>query len=216
MRTYTWLIGGACAAALCAGAVAPSVWPRPAADPPAPAQPPADPPPARAEPALPIKAVVLFNSGVGYFQREGQVEGDARVDLQFPATEINDLIKSLLLQDLGGGQVAAVSYDSQDPVERTLQSYAVNLHNTSGLAGVLRQARGERVEVAFLQPTPGQPATLSGSIIGVEMQKVPGGKDSPPVDTEVLTLWCADGMRSLKLSELGRVRFLNPQLQGEV
>jgi hypothetical protein len=32
----------------------------------------------------------------------------------------------------------------------------------------------------------------------------------------VLTLWCADGMRSLKLNELQRVRFLNPQLEGEV
>src|SRR5439155_15754723 len=118
------------------------------------------------------KAVVLFNSGVGYFQREGSVEGDARIDLQFPATEINDLLKSLVLQDLGGGQVTAVSYDSQDPVERTLQSYAINLHATAGLAGVLKQARGEKVEGSFLSPTPGQPATPTGSGIGAEMQQV--------------------------------------------
>ena len=80
------------------------------------------------------------------------------------------------------------------PVERTLQSYAVNLHNTAGLAGVLRQARGERVEVSFLQPTPGQPATLSGSVIGVEVQKVPGmGKLSLFTDPEgrMMGLWKA-------------------------
>src|SRR5262249_47740191 len=51
---------------------------------------------------LPIGQVVLFSSGVGYFQREGQVEGNTRVDLSFPVTDINDLIKSMVLRDLDG------------------------------------------------------------------------------------------------------------------
>src|SRR5262249_57119441 len=124
MRPNPGLIGGARAPALGAAAAGLPALPRPAAADPAAAavQPPTEPPPVanpnRTEPALPIRAVVLFNSGVGYFQREGQVEGDARVDLSFPASEVNDLLKSLVLQDLGGGQVTAVSYDSQDPVER--------------------------------------------------------------------------------------------------
>src|SRR5262249_16285840 len=60
---------------------------------------------------LPIAQVVLFSSGVGYFQREGQVDGDQRIDLTFPTSDINDLIKSLTLRDLDGGRIAAVSYD---------------------------------------------------------------------------------------------------------
>src|SRR5262245_21630304 len=64
---------------------------------------------------LPIKQVVLFSSGVGYFQREGEVENDARVDLTFPAGDVNDLLKSMTVQDLGGGLVNAVAYDSHDP-----------------------------------------------------------------------------------------------------
>src|SRR5262249_38124563 len=47
--------------------------------------------------ALPIAQVVLFSSGVGYFQRERVVEGDARVDLTFDVRDINDLIKSMVL-----------------------------------------------------------------------------------------------------------------------
>ena len=70
---------------------------------------------------LPISQVILFSSGVGYFQREGEVTGNTRVDLSFPVEDINDLIKSMVLQDLGGGHVAAVSYDSQAPVEHTLR-----------------------------------------------------------------------------------------------
>src|SRR5437899_670535 len=76
---------------------------------------PSQPPPAAAAsaPSLPVAQAILYSSGVGYFQREGTVEGNTRVDLTFPVQDINDLLKSMVLQDLGGGAVSAVSYDSQ-------------------------------------------------------------------------------------------------------
>jgi hypothetical protein len=118
--------------------------------------------------SLPIGQVVLFSSGVGYFQREGSVEGDARVDLSFPTTDINDLIKSMVLRDLNGGHISTVSYESNAPVERTLKSFAINLTGNPGFAQILNQARGEKVEVSLLQANNGQPATLTGTVIGVE------------------------------------------------
>src|SRR5215831_20225215 len=69
---------------------------------------------------LPITRVVLFNSGVGYFSRSGEVTDDARVDLAFPESDINDLLKSMVLEDFGNGRIAAVSYDSREPISRTL------------------------------------------------------------------------------------------------
>ena len=81
--------------------------------------------PADLKPAvsLPISQVILFNSGVGHFTRSGEVEGEARVDLTFPEQDINDLIKSMTLRDLSpNGRVAAVTYDSHDPIDRTLAS----------------------------------------------------------------------------------------------
>ena len=57
--------------------------------------------------SLPIAQVLLYSSGVGYFQREGTVDGDARVDLTFPAQDINDLLKSMVVQDLDGGHIAS-------------------------------------------------------------------------------------------------------------
>src|SRR5436190_1315575 len=76
---------------------------------------------------LPITRVVLFNSGVGYFSRSGEVTDDARVDLTFPEIDINDLLKSMVLEDFGKGRIAAVSYDSREPISRTLSSFAINL-----------------------------------------------------------------------------------------
>ena len=48
---------------------------------------------------LPISRVILFSSGVAHFNRSAEVEGDARIDLTFPEQDINDLIKSMTLQD---------------------------------------------------------------------------------------------------------------------
>src|SRR6516225_5367406 len=76
--------------------------------------------------ALPISRVILYTSGVGFLQREGHVEGDAHLDLSFPVREINDLLMSLVLRDLNGGKIRTVSYDSHDPIEKTLKSFAVN------------------------------------------------------------------------------------------
>ena len=70
---------------------------------------------------LPIRQVILFNSGVGYIQREGDVQGDARIDLSFPTSDINDLLKSLVLQDLDNGKISTVNYDSHDPIEKILR-----------------------------------------------------------------------------------------------
>src|SRR5215470_5120484 len=162
---------------------------------------------------LPIGQVVLFSSGVGYFQREGTIDGDSRVDLTFPATDINDLIKSMTLRDLDGGHISAVSYDGNVPVERTLRSFAVDLTGNPSFSAILNQARGEKVEVV-LQQGAAQPGNLTGSVIGVEHKKVQVGKDGT-VEVECLNLWCADGMRSVKLSEVQRLRFLNAVMDSE-
>src|SRR5258708_34859306 len=204
MRKYLWLLpltGSAVVAAL--------IWLNPlgTAAPDAKA--------AKASPVLPITRVVLFSNGVGYFQRVGTVDGDARVDLTFQEADINDLLKSMVLQDMGGGQVGAVSYDSHDPVERTLQSFAINLNGSPSVSQVLTQARGEKVEVVLQQGAANQPASLTGSILGIEHVKVPAGKDGP-VDAEQLNLWCAEGLRSVKIADVQRLRFLNPVMESEL
>jgi hypothetical protein len=166
----------------------------------------------QAAPNLPIRNVVLFSSGVGYFQRKGEVDGNSRVDLTFQVRDINDLIKSMVLQD-EKGVVSAISYDSLDPVERTLRSFAVNLTNNPTFGAVLTQMRGERVEGVLQQTVANQPGTITGAIMGIERQKQPS-KDGT-VDAEVLTLWCAEGVRAVKLSDIQRLRFLNSQIENE-
>lgn len=158
---------------------------------------------------LPMTRVVLFNSGVGYFSRSGEVEGEARVDLAFHDPDVNDLLKSMVLEDFGNGHIAAVSYDSREPISRTLSSFAINLNGNPTLADILSQARGERVEVTMQPTAANQPGKLNGAIVGIERQV----KDNAPV--EILNLWCAEGLRAVKLSEVQQLRFANPLIESE-
>ncbi len=164
--------------------------------------------------SLPLTQVILFNSGVGYFQREGPVEGNARVDLTFPVTDVNDLLKSLVLPDLGDGKVSTVSYDSEEPVDRTLKSFALDLTNNPTLAQILNQARGEKIEVVLQQNNAAQPGTLTGVIVGMEEQNVPGPKDTM-VNMDILNMLCAEGVREVPLTQVQRLRFLNASLDSE-
>src|SRR5262249_57942707 len=97
---------------------------------------------------------------------------------------------------------------------RTLRSFGVNLSGNPGFADLLNQARGEKVEVALAPAGAAAAATVSGTVVGVERQKVAGpGKEA--VEVALLNLWCSDGVRSLKLADVQRVRFLNAALEGE-
>jgi hypothetical protein len=157
---------------------------------------------------LAISQVILYSNGVGYFQREGQVQDNAKVDLTFPVQNINDLLKSMVLQDLGHGHISAVSYDSHDPIDKTLKSFAVNLTNNPSFGQILNQGRGEKVEVHSAGH-----GVLSGTLLGVESRPA-SGKDSGPA--EFLNLLCDDGMRGMRLDQVKRVRFVNAKVEAEM
>ncbi len=159
--------------------------------------------------SLPLTQVVLFNSGVGYFQREGTVEGNARIDMTFPVDDVNDLLKSILLEDLNGGKISTVSYDSQEPIEHTLKAFALDLTYNPSFGQLINQARGEKIEVTLKEGN-NQPTTMNGVIMGME-SSMDGTKE-----VHQLNLLCSEGLRCVPLSQVQRLRFLNATLDAEL
>lgn len=160
------------------------------------------------EAELPLKRIVLFNSGVGFFEHGAQIEGNQDVELKFNVEDVNDLLKSLVLQDLGGGTVSTVTYGSKDPIDRTLRTFAIDLTTNPTLADLLRQVRGERVEVEA-------PDKIAGTILGVETRRQQVGKDEA-IDVDYLNLVTDQGLRSLALKDVGRIKLANESLDNEL
>lgn len=94
--------------------------------------------------SIPISSMVLFTSGVTYFQHDGVVDGNAQMELTFSASQVNDLLKSLVVRDLDGGSITSVTYSSRDPITRTLKTFAVDLTSDPTLSNLLTQTRGKR------------------------------------------------------------------------
>ena len=155
-----------------------------------------------------MKRVVLFSSGVGFFERSGQVQDNANVEMKFKIDDINDLLKSMVVQDLDGGQASTVTYGSKDPITKTLGSFTIDLTANPSLAQLLGQIRGERVDLEA-------PNKLSGIILGVEVHKKKLG-DRETIDVDVLNLLTDEGLRAVPLDSVSRIKLSNEQLDAEL
>jgi hypothetical protein len=162
-------------------------------------------------PALPLSKIVLYSSGVGYFQHDGSLNNRAQLDLRFNVSQINDMLKSLVVQDFGGGKVSTVTYGSRDPVTKTLGSFGINLNGNPTLGQILTQVRGEPVEVAAPNP-------IGGTLLGVEKktESVGEGSQRRVVEQEYVNLLTEEGFRSLSLANVQRIRLTNPALNAEL
>lgn len=163
------------------------------------------------EATLPLSKIVLYSSGVGYFQHDGSLNNHAQLNLHFNVSQINDMLKSLVVQDFGGGRVSTVTYGSRDPVTKTLGSFGINLNGNPTLGQILTQVRGEPVEVNAPNP-------VVGTLIGVEKktESIGEGSQHRVIEQEYVTLLTEDGFRSLSLANVQRIKLTNPALNAEL
>jgi hypothetical protein len=159
---------------------------------------------------VPVTKVMLFSSGVGYFEHAGTVHGNSSTELRFKTSQINDILKSLVLQDEDGGRVGAITYPSQDPIDKTLRSFQVDITKNPSLADLLNQLRGARVTIAA------QAEHLSGTILGVERREKAAERGEGEVTVPVLNLMTGASIRSIELPSISSLTLDDPQLQDEL
>jgi hypothetical protein len=158
---------------------------------------------------VPVTKVVLFSSGVGYFEHAGTVQGNGSTELRFKSSQINDILKSIVLQDQDGGRVGTITYPSQDPLAKTLKSFQVDITQNPGLAQLLNQLRGTRVTVQS------HAERLTGTVLGVEPRRRAVDKGEP-VDAPVLNLLAGATIRAVELASISNLTLDDPQPQDEM
>jgi hypothetical protein len=156
-----------------------------------------------------IRKVVLYKHGVGYFEREAQVSGNAEVRLGFRAEEMNDVLKSLTVFDSGAGTVSSVSYDNQKPISKLLEETSLNIAGTGGQLSLLQSVRGASVLVSAGS------RMVSGQVVGIDersavIREVVVNSQRLTVLDEAATL------HSFELSEVSSIRFLDDHLKSEL
>ena len=152
---------------------------------------------------LPVKEVVLYKHGVGFFERSGRLAAGESARLDFNAGDMNDVLKSLTLEDRGGGKITGLRYDSLDPLSHRLAEFPFQIGG-SGMPGMLDQLKGARIELKFGNDT------IDGTIVSA--RTIPGNDKSAQHDQLNLMLDSGD-FRTLDLGAASGLRFTDAKVQ---
>jgi hypothetical protein len=160
---------------------------------------------------LPIREVILYKHGVGFFERAGKLEAGDTARIDFKADDMNDVLKSLTITDRSGGKISGVRYDASEPLEERLKNFPFAVGEDSTLAVFLDQMKGARIELKQYT-RPGVAAEVIEGVI-VSGRVVKSGEKS--ADVESITLLTDAGeMRTYDLASASSIKFTDPKLQG--
>jgi hypothetical protein len=160
---------------------------------------------------LPVRRVVLYKNGIGYFEHAGRITGNQAVTIDFTSSQLDDALQSLTALDLGGGRITGVGYNSTTPLEQQLKNIPLGLGEKPSTTQLYAAIEGARVEVSGA----GENA-LSGRIVHYEIRSektAAGGTANHRVLTVVTD---AGAIRSLEVTPATSVRILDGDVRHDL
>jgi hypothetical protein len=156
---------------------------------------------------LPIREVILYKHGVGFFERAGKLEAGDTARIDFKADDMNDVLKSLTIVDRAGGKISGVRYDASEPLEERLKNFPFAVGPDSTLAVFLDQMKGARIELKEYRA--GTLEAVQGVIVSARVVKS-GEKDA---SVETVTLLMDTGELRTFYLPANSIKFTDVKLQ---
>ncbi len=159
---------------------------------------------------LPVKRVVLYKNGVGYFEHSANVRGNQELAIDFTTAQLNDVLKSLTSVDLGDGHISGVRYNSIAPLDERLKALRLPFGEDVTRADFLSALRGARVDV--------RSGTLAatGRLLSVEDEQRTTEKGTTYKLTIFSVMTDSGEMRNFELGPAVSVRLAERDLTDEV
>ena len=159
---------------------------------------------------LPVKRVVLYKNGVGYFEHSAHVRGNQDLAIDFTTNQLNDVLKSLTAVDLGDGRISGVRYNSIAPLDERLKALRLPFGEQLTRVDFLAALRGARVEVRNGSDN------AAGRLLSVEKEKRFNEKGDSYEVTEFSVISDSGDMRNFDLGPNTSVRLAEHDLSDEV
>jgi len=160
---------------------------------------------------LPVKRVVLYKNGVGYFEHSARVRGTQELNIDFTTAQLNDVLNSLTVVDLGSGRISGVRFNSIAPLSERLKALRLPLSEGTSRDDFLNALRGTRVEVH------NGSASGAGRVLSVEARKTLNPKGEQLTEVTELSLVTDGGeLRSFDMGPATSVRIADRDLSEDV
>jgi hypothetical protein len=158
--------------------------------------------------------MLMYRHGVGYFERRGSVAG-AELRLMFPRDAMDDILKSLIVLDLGEGQVLGIDVETPEDRAKQIERGSIHLSNTRSLLDLLRDLRGRRVRLSVeSERRHGETGeeTLEGAVVGVDLD------EKEPLDKPLLSLYLTDQreVRPVPVRRIARLAILDDRAAADM
>jgi hypothetical protein len=164
-----------------------------------------------AEGDLPIRRVVLYKNGVGYFEHSARVQGSEDLHIDFTTAQLNDVLKSLTVVDLNGGRIAGMRFNSVAPLDERLRALRLPLGEETSRLQFLEALRSARVVVRD------GASTVAGRVLSVEVQRRLTEKGNEITPVLIVSVFTDNGeLRSVVLGPGTTVRIADRELADKV
>ncbi|PYV50844.1 MAG: hypothetical protein DMG92_06320, partial [Acidobacteria bacterium] len=159
---------------------------------------------------LSVKRVVLYKNGVGYFEHSARVRGNQELGIDFTTGQLNDVLKSLTVVDLGDGRISDIRYNSIAPLDERLRALRLPFGEQITRAEFLSALRGSRVDVT------GKGESATGRLLSVEQEDRTNDSGATYHVTEFSVVADSGEMKNFELGPGVSVRLADHELNDEV
>jgi hypothetical protein len=166
------------------------------------------PPLAAAEDELALKRVMLSTGGVGYFEYEATVTGDATLSLPVRLDQVDDVLKSVIVFDDSGG-VGAISLPGREPLRDVFRELPFSEAELASPVALLNALRGAEIETLGVR-------AISGRLLSVTPEQVVLPDGGGTLTRHRLSILTDDGVRQVVLEDADAVRFRDADLQADI
>jgi hypothetical protein len=163
---------------------------------------------AEAEP-MALKRVMLSSGGVGYFEHEARVDGNATLELELRLDQVDDALKSLVVYDDKGG-IGSVVLPGREPLAQAFRDLPFDQSALGSPVALFGALQGAEVTVTGSR-------NLSGRILSVaeERTQLPG-PNAPVIARHRISLLTPTGIQQFVLQDAESVQFADPKLKAQV
>ncbi len=159
---------------------------------------------------IPVKEIVLYKHGIGYFERQGAIPDGEEARLDFKTADMNDVLKSLTVTDTSGGRVADIRYDSNETLDQRLERYPFKIGDQEFLSAFLDSIKGARLELKSGDHP------VNGTIISARALETGSETDKRMIQEQVTLLLDSGDVANYDLGAVTSLRLLDAHLQEQL
>jgi hypothetical protein len=154
---------------------------------------------------LTLKRVLLSTGGVGLYEYEADVEGDATVEWKAPLDQIDDILKSVIVFDDHGG-VGGLDLVGPKSLAETFRALPFAPKDLQSTPALLTALRGAEVEV-------GGARAIKGRIVAVNAETEAKPDGTALTTRHRVSVMTDSGLEQFVLEQADDVRFADPAVR---